>query len=211
MDATILIATYGDDEWKNRGETCFDDHCRRFPDVPVVFHHGSHSTLAQARNEVVDAAHAAGHATEWLCFVDADDHLEPGYFDAFAAAVESLCDHQTSQWDLWAPAIRYGPGSDPMVFRDRNIRTLNPCVIGTLIHRAMFEQVGRFWEERAWEDWSLFRRAWIAGAKIHHVAAAVYQAGDSPVGRNSTVKRPEQLHADIVESHRRWASEKGYM
>lgn len=192
MDATILIATFGDDLWRARGESCFEYHERL--GLPTVWHHSANGTLAEARNEC--AAHAPS-ADGWLCFVDADDHLEPGYFDAMAAA-------EGDRWELLAPAVRYGPGSDPIVYRDRNMRSMNPCVIGTLIHRDVFELAGRFWEEPAWEDWSLFRRAWLLGCPIVFVEDAVYQAGSTSSGRNSKVARPQQLHADIIRSHDRW-------
>jgi glycosyltransferase involved in cell wall biosynthesis len=199
VDVTILIATHGDGQWRDRGDACWRHHDQL--GVPVVWHHEPDATVATVRNLCVDIADDAGVGQGWLCFVDADDFLEPGYLDAMAAADSNDADV------LLAPAVRYGPGSDPIVFRDRHIRSMNPCVIGTLIHRDTFDLVGRFWQERAWEDWSLFRRAWLAGARIVHVPDAVYRANSTPDGRNSRVRHPDQLHAEIIHSHDRWLAQ----
>lgn len=202
MDATILIGTFGDDLWRARGQSCWERH-EEFG-FPVIWHHEPDGTIAQVRNRLVDIADENGAASGWLCFVDADDHLESGYFREMQYAADL-----DEPWQLVTPAVRYGPGSDPMVFRDRNMRSMNPCAIGTLIHRAVFEQAGRFWEERAWEDWSLFRRAWLLGAPIVFAEAAVYQAGSNRQGRNSTVHHPEQLRDEIIAAHDRWMREMG--
>lgn len=199
MDVTILIATHGDEHWRQLGERCWVDHELR-TGVPCVWLHAN-GTLAQARNHAVEIADQHGYGQGWLCFVDADDFLEDGYLDAMAAASGNDFD------ELLVPSIRYGAGSDPIQFRDRNIRTLNPCPIGTLIHRDMFDLAGRFWEERAWEDWSLFRRAWLLGARLTFVPDAVYRANSDPGGRNSRVAHPDRLHADIIRSHDQWLAE----
>lgn len=200
MDVTILIGTYGDERWRRMGLRNHDLHRERFPDVPIALRH-SDGDLADARNEALALAdeHLLGRG--WLCFLDADDELEPGYFDAMAAASGNDAD------ELLAPAVRYGPGTQPMVFRDRNIDRINPCVIGTLIHRDMFDYAGGFWHERAWEDWSLFRRAWLRGARIVHVEDAVYRANSTLAGRNSRVRQANQLLAQIRESHDRFIEE----
>ncbi len=194
MEVTVIVATFGTDAWRISGELVaarvYRDHGVR----AIASHAGS---LAVARNAAVTP-----FGSEWLCFLDADDDLEPGYFDAMEA----------STGDLRAPAVRYchhdQPDPDPIVFYDRDIRTVNPCVIGTLIRREMFLDVGRFWDERAWEDWSLFRRAWLVGAEIVHVPNAVYRVNVNPEGRNSTVDDPTRLHREIRRSHRTWLRER---
>jgi len=184
---SIIVATFGDRSWQQRANfTAVPSALSQWP-LEVLSPHGA--TLAEARN-----AGAAAASGDWLCFLDADDELEPGYLDALLAGTA----------DLRAPAVRYGPDADPVTFEDRNDFRMNPCVIGTLLRRSMFDDVGGFWEERAWEDWSLFRRCWLAGASIEHIPAAVYRANPSPVGRNSTIERPNTLYRDILRSHARW-------
>lgn len=189
MDATVIVATYGDPKWVTLA------NARAVPSaesqgVAVIQYHGE--TLAKARN------YAASQAdTEWLCFLDADDELAPGYFDAMKRASA----------DLRAPAVSWvidGVASEPQVLSGRHIRNVNPCVIGTLIRKSMFDDVGGFWEERAYEDWSLFRRAWLNRASLSHIADAVYVVNVSPDSRNNTVDDPDRLCKEIKISHNIW-------
>lgn len=193
MDLTIIIATFGDPIWSRRAA----DTCAEIQDtagVPIVLSHGD--TLAQARNYGAEIAD-----TEWLCFLDADDTLAPGYVPAIAAATG----------DLRAPALHL-VGRDGNIdipdLTTRDIATVNPCCIGTVLRRSMFCTASGFWEERAWEDWSLFRRCWLLGATITHVPDAVYIAHADPNGRNSTVRDGRRLHADIIASHDTWLAER---
>lgn len=189
---TVIVATFGSDDWEAAG----DDAMRRLIEsggaasnagrVHVVRSH--ERTLVEARNAAAYTA-AAG----WLCFLDADDDLEPGYLDALLAG----------SGDLRAPAIRYDD-ADPVVLADRCIDGINPCVIGTLIRRELFIDAGGFWHERAWEDWSLFRRAWLLGAEIVHHPDAVYRVNTRPDSRNNTVRRPRELHRSIRAAHQAW-------
>jgi glycosyltransferase involved in cell wall biosynthesis len=201
---SVIVATFGDERWRDLAERRAIPSARaaierRGADAEILAVHLDDGPLAYARNEA--AAVAVG---EWLCFLDADDELEPGYLDALLAP---------DRWgDLRAPAVRFLDDAtipDPVTLDDRDIRHLNPCVIGTLIRRDMFHEAGGFWGERAWEDWSLFRRAWLLGAKIEHVRGAVYAVHVDPTGRNSTVDRPRALHRDIIQTHTRWRREKG--
>jgi hypothetical protein len=117
------------------------------------------------------------------------------------AARNAAVEHERQ---LLTPALALGD-RPPECYGSRDIiNGLNPCPIGTLIHRTMFDAVGGFWDEPAWEDWSLFRRAVLIGAEITFVHDAVYHAADNPRGRNSTVRNPQALRRQILESHRRW-------
>lgn len=191
-NVTIIIATFGDPVWKVRAASVALPSAAAQP-CPALVIHGA--TLAQARNWGAAAA-----ATEWLCFLDADDELGPGYIEAMLAA----------RGDLRAPALHlvHPDRTEIPDLTNRDIITINPCPIGTLIRREMFFDVGGFWEERAWEDWSLFRRCWLAGATISHVSAAVYLAHQDPQGRNVTVEDARQLHRDIIRSHVRWLNQR---
>jgi glycosyltransferase involved in cell wall biosynthesis len=180
MDVTTIVATFGNQRvWLPRAEQAAAsvDHGE------VIRYHGK--TLAIARNYA-----AAKATTEWLCFLDADDSLTPGYMDAMAKATG----------DLRAPAISLVTGktvTDPITLHDRDIEELNPCVIGTLIRRELFIDLGGFKEWRAWEDWCLFLRAHRSGATIEHVPNAVYRVTVRPGSRNNTVKDGKRLHAQI--------------
>ena len=101
-----------------------------------------------------------------------------------------------------------GIAAPPISLAGRKIKDWNPCVIGTLIRKSMFVRCGGFWDERAYEDWSLFRRAWLLKAKIEHVPDAVYTVHVRPESRNNTVDDPLGLCQDIRMSHRAWMREK---
>jgi glycosyltransferase involved in cell wall biosynthesis len=205
MDCTVIVATFGDPQWKRTAEQAVASAAPQ--GVPVVSTHlsGGVNDPGMARNIAVDIADDAGHAQGWLCFLDADDELEPGYIDAMAAAVDRwTADRPDTRPPLFAPAIRFGPDAQPEVLSSRNIRVMNPCVIGTLIHRTVFDDIGRFWSERAWEDWSLFRRANLTRSPIVWVRDAVYLVHESGEGRNSTIEDPVALHTEIIESHVAW-------
>lgn len=195
MDATVVIGTHGSDRWLQLAERVAVPSAERLG-VPVVHHHDAAGTVASARNA------GAGRArSEWLIFLDADDELEPGYLEALDAP-DVLS-------DLRAPAIRYVEPDwwllpAPLVLSDRDIDTVNPCCIGTAIRSAMFADIGGFWEWPAWEDWCLFRRAWLRGATIEHVPGAVYRANVNDLGRNSTVENPHRLHRQIRRRHAEW-------
>src|SRR5690349_878569 len=89
MDVTVCVATYGDDEWKELAvERAIPSAARLEVDVVAV--HGD--TLHGARNDALALVETA-----WVCFLDADDELEHGYFDRIAAGTA----------DLRAPSVRY--------------------------------------------------------------------------------------------------------
>ena len=190
MDATIIVATYGNGDWLAVG----NDTAQRTEDIlqyPVIRVHGG-ASVAQCRN-----AGAALADTEWLCFLDAGDYLSFDYFNVMDGI----------EGDLFAPRLVFNYGNnvtdEPFDLTQRDIDHGNPCCIGTLIRKEMFDRVGGFWEEPAYEDWSLFRRAWLSGAKIVHTQAFYYAKVD-PHGRNSTVADPIGLIKQIQTSHREW-------
>jgi glycosyltransferase involved in cell wall biosynthesis len=189
----VIVATFGDVEWEQRARRAVASAELEQP-AELITHHHHTGDLADARN-----AAAALASAEWLCFLDADDELEPGYLAALLAGSA----------ELRAPAVRFvvdgAPElAAPMILDRRNIDRLNPCVIGTLIRRRLFHLAGGFWHERAWEDWSLFRRAHLLGASLEHYPAAVYRVHVSPAGRNNTVTNPNTLRREILRSHAAW-------
>lgn len=191
MDVTVIVATYGDLDWQARAyETAVPSAVDARPHRIIVTHN---ATLAKARNLGADLA-----ATEWLLFLDADDELAPGYIEAMAG----------SDADLRAPRLHliYEDSVEVPELASRDINRVNPCCIGTLIRKQMFHDVGGFWEEPAWEDWSLFRRCWLLGARIDHIDDAIYLAHQRPDGRNSTP--PAGLHHRIIRSHEHWLTER---
>lgn len=196
MDVAVIVATFGELRWAELAQRRAKVSAElEEPADLVVFHGGS--SIAEARNTAAGMTDAP-----WLCFLDADDELERGYLRAMAA--------RQLDRGLLAPAIREVVDGTPGPARTlddgrRDIdRGWNPCVVGTLIRREIFELAGGFWPERAWEDWSLFRRAWLLGEPVVHVPDAVYRIHVNPSGRNGTVRNPRGLRSEILRSHAAW-------
>lgn len=180
MDVTVIVATFGDRHWAELAEE------RAIPSAvdqatKVINPHGQ--SLAAARNMGARLA-----TTEWLCFLDADDELAPGYFDAMAAGTA----------DLRGPAVEYiKPGRDRgklKVWPVVDLADGNYLVIGTLVRREMFLAVGGFLSWPIYEDWCLWQRCEIAGASIEVLPDAVYRAHVRVDSRNRSPERNDRLH-----------------
>lgn len=188
MDVTVVVATYGDDSWHRLAWE------RAIPsaealDVPVI--HAVGSTLHDARNTGLSKVR-----TERVCFLDADDELEPGYFDH----MDQGCA------DLRAPSVRYirdgrsRPARVPRVAGHRHecgaecLPFGNWLVIGTVASTSLLREVGGFRDFDWSEDWDLWVRCWQQGATIEAIPEAIYRAH---VRRNSRNRAParEVKHA----------------
>ena len=186
MDVTVVVATYGDDSWH---QLAWDRAIPSVRDVPVV--HAIGSSLHDARNTGLGKVR-----TPWVCFLDADDELEPGYFDHMA----------NGSADLRAPSVRYvrdgrsRPAIVPQVAGHRNACTAeclpygNFLVIGTTAPTQLVRDVGGFRDFDWSEDWDLWVRCWQAGATVETIPAAVYRAHVRRDSRNRAPTR-EVKHA----------------
>lgn len=195
-DVTVIVTTFGSTDWASRGEATGLSHDAHH------FHAEQCRSLGDARNQAVDHV----DPQSWILMLDADDELSPGY-------IEAMCSNGAMiVTDLYVPALQNivdGRARRAEVFTGRDIVDgLNPCPIGTLIHRDTFESVGRFWDEEAWEDWSLFRRVVLAGGSLTFVPSAVYRAHVDRQGRNSSVLNGQALRLQILDSHERWANDR---
>lgn len=199
MTISVLIATYGDDAWRELA------HTRAIPSVErqrlkpyeVLISHDPHGSLASVRNDL--ALRARG---ELLLFVDADDELSPSYVEAMSNAPAG---------ELLNPAVQFvTPGQTrrpPRLFRPVDLRAGNYLVIGTAMDRGFFWRAGGFdpqWE--AWEDWSLMRKMVACGARIVPVPRAAYIAHWNALGRNNTVRDAPGLMARITADYDAWSA-----
>lgn len=167
---TFIVATFGDDEWIELGTACMKDvvATNQHWDAVGLREHGPDLTLAEVRNMAASRVY-----TDWLCFVDADDRLAPGYADAMIEQASLYED--SGERVLLAPFVSYD-GREPVIPNRGRWPVLNECVIGTLVRRDLFTEVGGFHEWDSLEDYDLWLRCVAAGARIVHVAGAVYQA-----------------------------------
>lgn len=196
---TVIIATFGDRRWERLAHqralpSVCDDIGGHMDGIDVIVNHSGKS-VSESRNTAVAKAKDG-----LLLMIDADDEIEPGYMAAMLAAY-------TPKPVLLAPMLRYVEGDtvhQPMDLSGRDIAVENPCCIGTMIHKRLFDAAGGFWNERGFEDWSLFRRAWMLGAQVRFVRRAVYRAHLNRQGRNLTIDRPGELCDEIRASHDVW-------
>ncbi len=206
MDVTVVIGTYGDEKfWRQLAQRRAMWSAVASGAVHVLHEHGE--TLAKARN-----AGLARVETEWVCFLDADDELEPGYLEAMA----------TGSADLRAPAVRYVPwgylsGKQPVGRPARVPRVVghhhdctaeclaygNWLVIGSLVRAALVREVGGFEEWPVYEDFDLWARCWQAGATAESIPEAVYRAHVRSNSRNRgsmSARAKHGVHQDIARS-----------
>lgn len=213
MNVTVCICTHGTREWSDLAERVALPSAREQGAHQIVSHHyWDTGTLAEARN------FAAEQATgDWLCFLDADDRLAPGYLAAMQAAMRHWnLARRTDLTDnplLLLPAVQYvhddgRSAAAPVVPAwGRSVVDVNAGVIGTLVPRQLFREVGGFREFAMYEDWDLWLRCLIAGARPIAVPEAVYLADAAP-GRNAqadaalgtywTIRREHEPHLSGV-------------
>lgn len=194
---TILVATYGDSGWERLANS------RAIPSahqqgVPVVYRHGA--SLHEARNACLHAAR-----TTWVVHLDADDQLEPGY-------VATL---MSGSADVRAPSVRYVQGQYaqpprvPTVYGHAHACTAecllygNWVVVGALAPRQLLIDIGG-WRDFSWsEDWDLWLRCHLAGAKFEAIPAAVYRAHTRANSRNRAASQETRMavHRAIADAN----------
>lgn len=197
MDVTVVVATFGDTAWKDLAAQRAVPSARA-EGIPVLAVHAD--TLHDARNCGLGRVDS-----EWVCFLDADDELEPGYFAAMAAG----------EADVRAPSVRYlrdgrhAAPRMPQVAGHHHICTAdclqygNWLVIGSLVRADMARQVGGFADFPWSEDWDLWVKCWHAGATFEQVPTAVYRAHVRADSRNRGQSREAKLaaHRAIAEAN----------
>jgi glycosyltransferase involved in cell wall biosynthesis len=146
----------------------------------IIVHHEPDLPIGPARNAA--ALLASG---DYLCFLDADDELATDYLFVMQRAIEKESDPSRC---LFYPSVRYMHKNRPRPDLLRPIGDLrhdNFMVIGTLIDRQLFMQVGGFSNyDHGYEDWSLWAKAWKAGAQPVPVPGAVYVAHVNPQSKH---------------------------
>lgn len=197
MDVTVAIATFGDKDWADMARS------RAMPSaaeqgVRVVHRHGV--SLHEARNAVLDAVR-----TEWIVHLDADDELEPGYFEAM----------EQGSADLRAPAVRYvrsGSEARPRIPRVAGhhhacsadcLPEGNWMVVGTAVRTELLKRVGGWKPFPVYEDWDAWLRCWLAGASVEAIPDAIYRAHFRADSRNRAphISFKNRIHREIVAAN----------
>lgn len=188
-DVSVVIGTFGADTWRQKAQRAIAS-AEAQTVTPVDIIHVHERTLAKARN--AGARRARG---SHLVFLDADDELDEHYVGAMTEAV-------ADQHSLYQPAtlgiVNGVPDKESVMIPYRPPWQGNCLVIGTMVPNELFHAVGGFKEWEAFEDWDLFWRCQIAGARIVTVPKAIYKVHVNPKGRNSVDnKTASRLFHDI--------------
>ena len=201
ISVSIIIASHGDAHWKELAQS------RPLPsakaqDAEVLIGHDPDGNRATVRNDL--AAQATG---DYLCFLDADDELAPGYV---LAMQQAHAHEETDDPLLLTPAVSYVVKRrirPPKFWPEVPPWSGNWMVLGTLVPRKLFHEVGGWrefdpddWNE--WDDWELWIRCQKAGARVVRVKRAVYIAHQEKTSR----------HRSLPHDHlKRWTYEIGRM
>ena len=185
MNISVLIATYGSEDWRELAwSRAFPSAAAQTDDVQVF--HDPEGTIASVRNELAQQAKG-----DWLLFLDADDEIAPGYLDAMRATYEQ--EQPDGGTLLLTPAVSYvrkGKPAPPKFWGECSFTTGNWIVIGTLVERRLFLEVGGFEEyPHGLEDWQLWAKCVKAGARIVKVPDAIYLAHTNPKSKHAKLQR----------------------
>lgn len=193
MDLTVITGTFGDFSWQHLART------RTWPSVvqeKLPWRHVHGDTLAKARNAAL-----AKVETEWVCCVDADDELEPGYAEAMARGTA----------DVRGPMALYVHGARERLWHPRVAGHHHTCsadclpegnwlLVGSVVRTELLRRAGG-WRDFDWsEDWDTWLRCRAAGATFELIEDAIYRAHFDPHSRNRGASQAvkaachEQIH-----------------
>lgn len=189
----VVVASYGPiEEWEPliaratdsvRNQLVQPAHIRQLHDV-------AGSDLSWVRNQAAEESYA-----NWLIFLDADDELSPDYIRSMLEAEgdirqpSTLGVHPDGHEDDYPVLIPPNPGG---------FLVGNHLVIGCMVRRDLFRQVGGFREGmRSLEDWDLWIRCRLAGGKLGTAPDAIYRVHVRPASRNSPEGDHHRTYSEI--------------
>lgn len=189
MSSCCVIATYGDFHvWDPLIHRAFESaNNQTVPFDRILCWHDR--DLASARNYAATALWENHY--EWICFLDADDELDPGYNEAMLKA----------SGDIRRPCtlgVVNGREDDfPVMLPRKNPIDGNFMVIGSFVRTEQFLRVGGFDEYPVLEDWAFFLKCIIDGATIGDVPEAIYKVHVTPNSRNTNASLHGRVYSEI--------------
>jgi glycosyltransferase involved in cell wall biosynthesis len=185
MSITVVIPTFGDDIWQEYAQRAIASAKIQ---APVIHVHGDN--LMDARNRCL-----AEVETEYVVHLDADDTLLPGYVNAMLRGSA----------DVRVPWVRSMHNVAREPYRPRVYGHHHLCepacllqgnyiVVGAAVRTELARQVGGWWNESIYEDWSLWLRCYRADASFEYTNA-IYGFHKRPDSRNHSGEAYQERHA----------------
>lgn len=197
---SIVITTYGGDHWREIASERAIPSAKEQDAYEIIVHHEPRMEIGPARNRAAEKA-----TGEWLLFLDADDELDQNYVRAMT---DAICHYERPEPALLQPAVCYyrkGRPGQTFLIPEKDLRVDNYLVIGTVLRRRLFLDVGGFNNyPHGFEDWSLWAKCWKAGARVYPVPKAIYKAHINPQSVHRVAWRDRKWQ---VETHMRIQSE----
>lgn len=168
---SIIVATFGPDKelWDKFARRAIGSVVAQTK-TPTEFHRvhvPEPNALHVARNRG-----AAMSASDFLIYLDADDQLHPNYVEAMLAGEGDvrIPNRERFYWDgRHDPPDRIKPPAGGDLLRYSHI------LIGAMVRRELFLEVGGFEDWPIWEDWHFWIKCWLAGASMLPCPEAIYQ------------------------------------
>jgi glycosyltransferase involved in cell wall biosynthesis len=194
LDCSIVVSTFGNYKWQLLAQQRALPSANSFG-MPVYYNHGN--KLHEARNAGLYKVE-----TEFVCHLDADDELDPMFFEHMSKVTG----------DLRPPSVNHVYAN--MTFMPNVVGHNHICVanclefgnwlvVGTVARTKILKDVGGWKEWGTFEDFDLWQRAWIAGATVTPVPNAIYRAYSTPQGRckNLPIEESTKIQRMICETN----------
>lgn len=196
----IVVATFGGDEWRERGAAALAESEQDDPQTKMHHLHwtGQDMSLGAVRNTGARQL-LLNHDwdPDWLIFLDADDRLPSDYVTKMRAGFG----------DIRQPLTRgfYPDGTlDPEANRIPKVRLLrhNYIVIGAMVDAGLFWMARGFGNQPCLEDWDLWLRMYsYLNAEIGE-SEAIYMIGVNEGSRNQSEDHAKWYNK-IKQEHQR--------
>lgn len=198
MSVAIAICTFGNlSEWEPLAVRAYHSAQAQTVKSEIIRIHGL--SLHEARNRALNQTKA-----EHIIFLDADDELDPLY-------VEKMLE---CSGDIRVPLVQYIFGQDadqPKRLEPReNLLCGNWIVIGAMLNRARFKQLGGFNDLPVLEDHEAWVRCWIDGWEFGY-AEAIYKVHVRKGRNTQDLKLNDKVFLKTVERYTPFAIRKGLL
>jgi len=196
----VVVGTFGSKEWEIRGEEAL--RSLEIQTVPYQAVHSHKNSLMEARNSGADYL-INEFGVEWLCFLDADDSLHFQYLEKMEDKIKELKNVDHLIQPTTALMVDGEQVEEPYLIPAKPIQEGNWMVIGTLVKSSTFKKVEGFADWPIYEDWDLWIRCSLAGAKFATQPESTYLISRSEGSRNNQDRKiQEKYYSEIKNQYK---------